>query len=163
MNGSKNVTVGLVVLGYYLTQAYLPTLAQWVSMSHVERWHLAIAYWLLAGVVFSRFGYCFVIVFASVACDVLVILQQPGPGSAYSHWTGMFRGLSTQFLAPSLLIFVFCPLAFFASTFDSYNLVKDVAAISNRRFPAYLLSLFSFIALTRIRFGDISENLRVRN
>lgn len=162
MRGSHNVTVGLVVLGYYLTQTYFPALTSRLPLANLERWHIAIIYCLCFGVAFRRYGYCLAIVFATAACDMLVILQQPSTVDGHPAGANIFRGLSTQFLPVNLLLFVFYPLAFFASTFDSYNLVKDVAALSNRRFPAYLLSLFSFIALSRIRFGDIAENLRIR-
>lgn len=150
--GSINFTVSLVILSYFVVQAYaglVPSLA---------RWQFALIFWFVVAVLMRNFRFLFAHCAALVAFGFVISILHYNSLSVANGLLALGHPSTPLYM----ILFVIFPMVFFNLTFDAYSLMKDLPAIASVRVPAYILLILSSGEMFNARFDEIREHLAVR-
>jgi hypothetical protein len=156
---SKNLTVLILILFFYLACAYSRVINDAVSIK-LNQWELAFCYWLVVGLFIRNWRFLATQLFSLAAFGlVFTILQKVTFSVSYAD---IVATTSARTLPVVILLYVVGPGIFFSFNFDAYGLVKELPRIVNVRATAQVLLMLSAGEMFQARFSEVSENLIVR-
>jgi hypothetical protein len=156
---SKNLTVLIVILFFYIACAYSRVINELLSI-HLNQWELAFCFWLIVGAAMRYWRFLMTELFSLAAFGVVfTILQKVTFAISYAD---IHETTSARSLPVVVLVFLVSPGIFFSFNFDPYGLVKELPRIVNVRATAQLLLMLSAGEMFQSRFAEVSENLFVR-
>lgn len=156
---SRNLTILILILFFYVTCAYAPALAKYTSL-RLNAWETAFVYWMVVGLALRNWRFLATQLFSLVAFGVvLTILQKVTFGVTYAM---LIETTSRHTLPVMIVLYVVGPGIFFSFNFDPYGLVKELPRVINTRATAQLLLMLSAGEMFQARFAEVSENLVVR-
>jgi len=156
---SKNLTVLIVILMFYLACTYSRVINDAVSIN-LNQWELALCYWLVVGLVIRNWRFLATQLFSLAAFGlVFTILQKVTFSVTYAD---IVANTGARSLPVVILLYIVGPGVFFSFNFDAYGLVKELPRIVNVRATAQVLLMLSAGEMFQARFSEVSENLIVR-
>ena len=165
MKGSRNVTIVILIVYFYVTCAYVSLYAKH-NLASPNFWHVALVYWLTISILLRNWRFLITQTLSLLAfASIWSILKNNTFAISLGmvNETTVIKNPVTMSMLPIIIVlFVIGPAIFFSLTFDPYALAKDLARVANIRATSYLLLILSAGEMFRERFSEVSENLIVR-
>ena len=159
MQGSPNITLGCIVLFYYVVQTYIPLVrSRW--MPDLLGWHVALGYWFAFGAIFRNLRFIGA-AFLSVGALALVMAVLSFPKvTLVTAFAALSVGRAR--IPVGAILFIVLPALFFGLNFDPFALTRDLPGVMGSRVRAYLLLILSSGEMLKARSRELVENLLCR-